>query len=208
MSIKKIDTIIFDMGNVLMSFEPETFLSRAGVEDKADRQLLLDVIFKSKDWPRLDTGEWDEKDLEECAKSKLPTRLHEAAGILINRWDDPIIPVTGMEELVKKCKDSGFRLLLLSNASRRQHEYWERVPGHQYFEDTVISADVRMVKPDKDIFTYTIEKFNLNPSSCLFVDDVESNLAGAQSVGINTFLFKKDAASLERYIWKNVTIHS
>lgn len=93
--------IIFDMGYVLIRFEPEYFIERLGVEGEADRQLLPDAILHSHYWPLLDMGELTENELERRMCSSLPVRLHTLAHQLIFDWDQPIEPIPGIMRLSK-----------------------------------------------------------------------------------------------------------
>lgn len=110
-------TILCDMGNVLLRYEPETFLDRCQVHDPQDRGLLRREIFGSPLWPKMDWGELDEAGLESQVLPRLPERLHAVAHNLIFHWDEPILPIPGMADFLQDCKDAGLRLYLLSNAS-------------------------------------------------------------------------------------------
>ena len=193
-----LSALLCDMGNVLIRYDPPHFLDRLGITDPADRELLLGEIFASPLWPKLDSGELDEPDLEAHALPRLPGRLHSAARQLLYHWDDPIEPVPGMASLLEQCHAVGLGLYLVSNASRRQPEYWPRVPGSQLFGGTVISACHRCVKPQAEIYRIALEQFQLRPEECLFIDDMEQNIQGAQALGIPGFLFTGDAAALGR----------
>ena len=199
--MKNVRNLIFDMGNVLLRYDPELIMDRAGVKDQEHREMLKREIFRSSGWTRLDTGEWNEEDMVRAAVSHLPEELHEIAGRLICEWDRPIVPIDGMEALLKKCREAGHRIFLLSNASRRQHEYWDRVPGAEYFEDTVISADVHLVKPDPEIYLHLLRKNGLKAKECLFVDDMKANTDAAEQLGIAAFCFRGDAKELERFLF-------
>lgn len=193
-------TLLCDMGNVLIRYEPETFLDRYGIHDPQDRTLLLGEIFRSPLWPKMDSGELDEGRLEALVLPRLPERLHAAAHNLIFHWDEPILPVPGMEELLRACKETGLRLYLLSNASLRQPVYWPRVPGSSLFDGAIVSAYYRCVKPSPEIYRIALEKFRLTPEECLFVDDMPENVRGAQAVGIPGFRFTGDVPALRRRI--------
>lgn len=192
--------VIFDMGNVLLRFDPELFLDRLDIGDPRDRELLLREIFRSPLWPKLDSGELTEAGLEEHALERLPERLHGAAHTLIFHWDQPIVPVPGMAAFAQDCKSAGLRLYLLSNASLRQPEYWPRVPGSRLFDGVLVSAFYRCVKPGEEIFRLALEKFCLKPEDCLFIDDMQANIRGAEALGIHGFLFTGDAAALRRRV--------
>lgn len=189
--------IIFDMGNVLLRFDPELFLDRIGAAG-ADRELLLREIFRSDDWLGLDRGDHDEPQAAEKMCARLPEHLHETARRLVCHWDEPLVPVEGMEALVSELKAAGYGIWLLSNASRRQHEYWLRLPVYRYFDDTLISADERLLKPHRAIYDRCLEKFGLEAEECFFIDDSAANIAAAEERGIRGFEFHFDVPALRR----------
>lgn len=156
-------TILCDMGNVLLRYEPETFLDRYQVHDPQDRDLLRQEIFDSPLWPKMDWGELDEAGLESQVLPRLPERLHAVAHNLIFHWDEPVLPIPGMAPFLQDCKDAGLRLYLLSNASLRQPAYWPRVPGSSLFDGGIVSAFYRCVKPSPEIYHLALEKFRLSP---------------------------------------------
>ena len=142
---------------------------------------------------------WPQMTEEEAAASmcsRLPERLHEQAHLLVDRWDRPILPVPGMAELVRELKEAGYGVYLLSNASYRQHEYWPRVPGSEYFDGTLISADVKLIKPCAEIYELLYSTFDLTPSECLFIDDSAPNIEGAERTGMPGIVFHGDADEL------------
>ena len=190
--------LVFDMGNVLINYDPEWFVRRLGPLPEGDRALLLKEIFHSPDWPRLDAGEIREADLEAKAASRLPERLHAATRRLISHWEEPSEPIPGMAELIRECKARGFRVYLLSNASLRQREYWPSIPGSECFDGRVVSAEERCVKPDPRIYRILLERYGLEAGECLFVDDVPANVEGARAVGMEAFLFTGDVPALRR----------
>lgn len=189
--------IIFDMGNVLLRFDPELFLDRIGAAG-ADRELLLREIFRSDDWLGLDRGDHDEPQAAEKMCARLPEHLHETARRLVCHWDEPLVPVEGMEALVSELKAAGYGIWLLSNASRRQRVYWSRLPVHRYFDDTLISADERLLKPHRAIYDRCLEKFGLEAEECFFIDDSAANIAGAAKRGIRGYEFHFDVPALRR----------
>lgn len=186
-----IKNILFDMGNVLIHFDRKVFLSRQNVSE-ADELLLNREVFQSVEWVRMDRGMLTEAEAEERICRRLPAHLHRAVHGLVSLWDDPILPVEGMAELVEELKQNGYSIYLLSNASLRQHEYWTRIPGWQFFDGTVISADEKVMKPHPDYYRTALKRFDLMPEECFFVDDVPANIEGALFCGIPGAVFHKD----------------
>jgi putative hydrolase of the HAD superfamily len=99
-----------------------------------------------------------------------------------------------MEALLGELKEAGYGLWLLSNASRRQHEYWPRCPGSGLFDGTLISADVGLMKPQREIYELCLEQFGLKAEECFFIDDAPANIEGANRCGIAGCVFHGDAA--------------
>lgn len=187
-----IKNIVFDMGNVIIRFDPELFMSRLGLAEE-DRKLLKRELFVSLEWSRMDRGSLTDEEAAEIVCRRVPERLHDAVRRLVGMWDRPILPVEGMYELVEELRDMGYGIYLLSNASFRQHDYWPRVPASKFFDGTLISADVKLVKPQPEIYRLLCDKFSLVPGECVFIDDSTSNAEGAYFCGINALVFHGDA---------------
>ena len=192
-----IKNIVFDMGGVLIRFDPPYFISRLGITGE-DAALLHREVFRTVEWVKLDRGTLTEEEAVARMCSRLPGHLHDAAAQLVAMWDRPILPFEGMAELIAELKATGYGIYLLSNAFTRQHEYWPRVPGSEYFDDTLISADVKLIKPDHAIYHLMLEKFNLKGEECVFIDDLPTNIDAAVDCGINGVVFHGDAAILRK----------
>ena len=98
-----IRNILFDMGNVLIRFDRKLFLDRLELSEE-DKALLLREVFANVEWAQMDRGSKTEATAWESACKRLPARLHLAAKQLFFRWDEPLIPIEGMYELVEELK--------------------------------------------------------------------------------------------------------
>ena len=194
-----IKNILFDMGNVLIHFDRRVFLDRLDISEE-DKQLLLREVFLSVEWVQMDRGTLREETAEPMMCRRLPEHLHDAVHQLVSCWDEPMLPVAGMAELVQELKENGYGIYLLSNASVRQHEYWPQIPGWQFFDGKIISADEKVMKPHPDYYLRALEKFSLIPRECFFIDDVPANIEGALYCGIPGAVFHKDVPLLRRQL--------
>lgn len=190
-----IRNVLFDMGNVLLYFDRQLFLNRLDVSE-AEKQLLMRRVFLSTEWVQMDRGTLDEPEAERKMCADLPRHLHSAVHALVSKWDEPILPIPGMFELVEDLKEKGYGIYLLSNASHRQHEYWKKVTVSPLFDGTIISADEGVMKPGAEYFLRALKRFGLNPNECFFVDDQPANVEGAAFCGIPGTVFFGDAALL------------
>ena len=195
-----IDTIVFDMGGVLIDFSAQLFTERLQVSGE-DRALLERHVLRTADWVRLDRGTITEEEALVHACANLPRRLHTAADYIINHWNEPIVPIEGTAEVVRQLKARGYALYLLSNAGVRQHSYWNDIPGSECFSGTVISADLHLLKPEAAIYQALFDKFDLTPANCIFVDDLPLNVEAAQNAGMQGIVFY-DAQQLRSELQK------
>ena len=203
-----IKNILFDMGNVLIYFDRNLFMDRLGL-DEADKKLLTRELFLSLEWVRMDRGSLVEPQAVESICRRLPERLHDAAEKLVSHWDEPLIPVPGMYELIRELKSAGYGIYLLSNASLRQHEYWPRIEASQFFDGTLISADEGLMKPQPEIYRLILERFGLKAEESFFIDDLPSNIEGAFYCNMPGALFYNDLAKLRQDLRNaGVNIHA
>ena len=194
-----IRNILFDMGNVLIHFDRDAFLNRLQISD-AEKQLLMREVFLSVEWVQMDRGTLWEETAEPLMCQRLPAHLHSAVHSLVSLWDEPMLPVAGMAELIEELKSRGYGIYLLSNASLRQHQYWTKIPGWHYFDGKVISADEKVMKPHPDYYRIALERFGLKPEECFFIDDSPANIEGALCCGISGAVFHKDVPLLRQQL--------
>ncbi len=193
-----IRNIVFDMGNVLIRFDPDEFLDREDVTDPEGRRILREELFSSVEWAMMDLGLETEDTFEPKVIARVPEHLREKARHLLRNWAFPRTMIPGMEELVKRIKAAGYGVYLLSNASVGQPAYWNQLPVSRYFDGTLVSAFVKTVKPNPVIYRLFTEEFHLEEAECVFIDDAPINVAGAIACGWQGIVFRGDAARLER----------
>jgi len=192
-----IKNIIFDMGNVLIRFDRQELMERAGIAPE-DRKLVNDRVFSSVEWVRLDRGSMTEPEAADSICRRLPERLQEKARRLVCHWDELVEPIEGVAELIYELKEKGYRLFLLSNISRRQREYWPRIPGSECFEGCLLSAEEGIMKPDDRIYSLILSRFSLAAEECVFIDDAPQNIEASQRNGIAGIMFYGDAQELRK----------
>lgn len=190
-----IKNIVFDMGNVLLPFQPQTYLDTF-VETDIDKELLMQEVFHSLEWLQMDTGDLDIPEALASVQERLPERLHEVARRLFYEWPEILPPIEGMEALVLELKGRGLHTYLLSNVGRYFYDIRRHAPAIRHMDGELISADCRIVKPFPGIYHELFDKFGLVPGECYFVDDSSLNIYGAMQVGMDGFVFHGDVDAL------------
>lgn len=195
-----IKNLIFDLGNVIIKYRPAELLVREGVTDPEAHALLMKEIFLAQEWIDADAGIISVQEIEERCKKRIPKEYYQVAHKLITDWFHPMEGIPGMADLLKRRKAEGMGIYVLTNAPSNVHDYFGDVPGHEYADGLVVSADIKMTKPNADVFEYVLNKFGLVAGECLFVDDLKVNTDGAEAVGIHGYTFDGDAKKLDEYI--------
>jgi len=181
-----IKNIIFDLGNVLISFKPSEYFDKKNYPVNIKAKILND-IFDSKEWQMLDKGEISTNEVIELIAQKSSLKKEEIAHIF-NLRTDLIFPLDQNVRLLPELKKQGFMLYFLSNFPIDIFE--EVKTGYyffKYFDGGIISAEVKFTKPDKRIYETLLKKYSLIPEECLYIDDLEINVKAAETLGMKGF---------------------
>jgi 2-haloacid dehalogenase len=181
--------VIFDVGNVLYGWDPESFLERQIADDEARLKYIEDVDLWS--WhDRLDGGRpFDEAAAELSEKFPAYADLISAWG---ERFGETIgDPVPGVHFLVEALDARGVPLFAITNFSA---DFWPpfRATEEAFFRrfrGIVVSGEEKMLKPDPAIYYLALRRFGLRPGEALFVDDRAINVEGARAIGMHAHLF-------------------
>lgn len=100
-----------------------------------------------------------------------------------------VIPAT--ESLIEDLKGAGYRLFVLSNMSKDYIEFLRKLSVFQHFEGEIISCEVNLIKPEKEIYQLLLDTYNLDPKQTMFIDDRVENVEAAATLGIAPFHFDR-----------------
>ena len=178
-----IKNIIFDMGGVLIDYNPEKTLY--SLFDKETADILLKEIFRNNVWADKDRGIITPDEIMAQKKSVIPAVVYEKTSEMVHNFYPYMPPFEKMYELVKQLKESGYKIYLLSNASDDFYERINGIPALSLFDGYLISADYKLLKPEKEIYLALYEKFSIRAEECYFIDDVQKNVDGAKATGMD-----------------------
>ncbi len=185
----KIDTIIFDLGGVLIDWNPEYVFLKEFNGDKVKMEWFFNNICTSEWNEEQDKGKLIKIATEE--RIKLFPEYEKLIRMFYGRWKEMLKgEISETVKILKKLKNQNYRLIALTNwGSETFPIALERFEFLKLFEGIVVSGQIKMLKPFKEIYEYTLSKYNLNPANCIFIDDRLSNVEGAIKCGINGIQF-------------------
>lgn len=186
--------IIFDVGGVLLDFDPDAMVRASGTEGE-DARLLRREIFGHSDWSRLDRGEREET-VFSSMKTRLPERLWPQADHIMAHWHESLRGKEDTGELARELYDMGYPLYILSNAPYRFYEFRDLVPGYSLMKGVLLSCEEGLLKPDPAIFRLMFDRFGFVPEECFFIDDSPLNVECAQWCGMGALQFRQDMDEL------------
>ena len=192
-----IENVVFDMGNVLMTFDGLAF-ARMFTDSEADARMLHEALFARPEWALLDAGAIDHATMLHVAAWHLPARLHPNLNDCFEHWPERSRPLMPVCDLAARLKQDGYGLYLLSNASTTIDRQLAGCPAYPLMDGRVVSGFEHIMKPDPAIFRLLCDRFALDPESCLFVDDNADNCRGAERAGMRAHHFTGDVEALAR----------
>lgn len=194
-----VKNIVFDMGNVLVHYDPQLVLNRF-CDTEEEKTVIYRELFRGEDWVKTDLGLITDEELFELVKKRVPGEMHGKLKECVEHWDVCLSPVDGAKAFLEKVRKKGYHTYVISNASYRFHDYFPVFYNVEEFEGIVVSADLHIIKPDARIYRYLLDTYHLNPEECLFLDDVEANVEGAKAVGMQSLRFHNNYDEIDHYL--------
>jgi putative hydrolase of the HAD superfamily len=204
--VSRIAAVISDFGGVLTSPLDEAFLALQdgagnGVPLEAYGQAMGAAARVHGEHPlfALERGEISEREFLDRLEAGLAETLGRTV-VLHGFGERLMAALHPNEELFahyRGLRDGGLRMALLTNNVREWEPLWRpKLPIDEVFETVVDSAFVGMRKPEPEIYTLTLKRLGLPADACVFVDDLDVNIAAARDLGFHTVHFRDTAQAI------------
>lgn len=179
---------VFDIGNVILNFDPKKFLYTL-TENEQDADALYETIFASKEWIMLDKGTITPEGARRRFVKSRP-ELESLINAVMENWVEMLTPVEETIDFLKEVREQGHSLYFLSNFHKSAADYVKRkYDFFDNFDGGVFSFEVKKVKPSSEIFERLLEKYELKAADCIFIDDVKENVETAEEMGMRGLQF-------------------
>ena len=189
-----IRTVISDLGRVVLWFDNNVFLGKlAERSGKPAAELKVAVHNDLELIRRFDGGV--------VTPEGFRVRVSEIAGVDVpyaefyEIYNDIFTPNPPAIDVLARVKAAGYKVLLLSNTDPERFAFVRRrFPEILFFDDYVLSYELRLLKPDPAIYLAAAAKAGCRPEECVFIDDMEDNIRGAVAAGLAGILYRPETA--------------
>ncbi|MFM2481730.1 HAD family hydrolase [Celerinatantimonas sp. YJH-8] len=183
-----IKNVIFDIGNVMVRWSPEE-IARLTFPEHPDPLMLRQDLFRTDFWRALNLGETTEEEVKQLYQERSHLKAEDAER-LFYYVRESLIPLYGSKALLQQIKDAGYGVYALTDNVheivaylKNKYDFWP------LFNGAIVSAEVGYMKPSQEIYHELFNQYQLEPSECIFLDDMPHNVAGAEAVGMKAIQF-------------------
>lgn len=189
-----ISTLIFDLGGVLIENSSKEMFSHFEKVLGLPYETLYPVVLKH--WKLWEKGLMSESELWHLVGTDLGQTLSPGQTL----WRDSYTPLyrekKGMFAVLETLKQKGYNTALLSNIEEPIKEFIVS-KNYQNLDVFVFSCEVKMSKPDREIYNYTLELLQVHPQHAVFIDDRKENVDAAQEIGMQGIHFVDEQSFIQ-----------
>jgi 2-haloacid dehalogenase len=187
--MKKIETVIFDLGGVLIDWNPDYVYKTIFEDDKKMNDFYAEIC--TSEWNEEQDGGRSLRDATEELVERFPDH-EDNIRAYYGRWEEMLKgPIEETVEVLKEVKEKGnVRLYALTNWSAETFPIaLNRFEFLHWFDGRLVSGEERMRKPFPEIYQLLVRRFNIDPHTAVYIDDNDRNLSAPKEMGIETIHF-------------------
>ncbi len=180
-----IKNIIFDLGNVIVNFNQDKIINNITKKEE-EKIFIKEKIFNSEEWTLIDLGELTNDEVIERMKKREDAKYSKLIELFFHEWYKFQTINEDTIEVARRLKNKNYNIYVLSNMAKDTFEYFKNIDFFKLCDGIVISSKEHIKKPDERIFNLLLERYNLKPEECLFIDDDDTNrsIHTANKIGI------------------------
>lgn len=183
-----IDTVILDVGNVLVNYDWKSYLDSFGYEEEKNKALAA-AMFENPVWEEADRGVLSEEELIDRFVENCPEYAEE----LRKLYETPgktVFPLGYACDWIKDLKKRGLHVYILSNYSRRIYDQTvDQMDFLSLVDGALFSFQCHMIKPERIFYEELIRRYKIRPERAIFIDDMQKNVDGAKEAGLFALRF-------------------
>lgn len=191
------DSIVFDMGNVLTKYTLADYIWNYA-EDEGAFRLIKNQICGSVEWICMDRGTMKDEEAVASINKRMPEKMWKLTERFIREFRMKQEPNPPMEALLAELKQQGYGLYLMSNTSHRFRQFSRSIPSISYMDGIWIYCENCYLKPEREAYLDFFEKMKLEPETCFFVDDSPANIEAGVRLGMQGCVYHQDMGELRR----------
>ena len=191
-----IKNVVFDVGKVLVDFDWQGFFDMLGFEPEVFEAVAKATVHSDL-WNEFDRSKMTDEEILEGFVERAPDHREEVMrfwdniGSSIHRYDYTFSWIQSLQE-------KGYGVYLLSNYPRRIYsQSIEELAFVEIVDGAVFSFEVQATKPEPEIYEALLEKYGLDPTECVFIDDNRANIVAANQLGMATIHFHTKSQAQE-----------
>ena len=183
-----IKNIVFDVGKVLVYFEPEWIMDNLGYDEEV-KAVLRKAMFEDPLWNEVDRGVLSTNELVEAFTKNAPDYEKEIREAYLHVGDS-IELLPHAVEWTSSLKERGYHLYIISNYGEYTLEQTKsKMDFLEYMDGAIFSYQYQIIKPDKRIYEQLLKNYDLKAEECVFIDDKAENVEGAKAAGYQGIVF-------------------
>jgi len=188
--MKKYKNIVFDLGGVLIYFNPKELLSYIFKDEQEIPQDLW-LAPRTREWLEMDRGMFTPAQVSEALADRFPK---DKTLQFIQSIPAYLKPLEEGLKILRAVKALGYKTYILSNMSQEAYDaICKETDLFSEFDGAIFSYQVQAVKPDLDIYQKLLETYNLDARECLFIDDLEVNINAGKALNIDGIICQNHA---------------
>ena len=191
-----IKNVVFDIGNVLAAFAWEEFYKSFGYSEEVFEK-MADATVRSEAWHELDRGILSTEEIIDLFVRNDPTIEKE----LRNTFKQVTRLVTRLDYAVPwicNLKEKGYRVFIISNFSERaRQDCADALDFLPMVDGAILSYEDKIIKPNPAIYQLLCNRYQINASECVFIDDLPRNVEAAKKEGMQGIIFENEKQAKE-----------